>query len=95
MNKREGIRDLMKEKRFSIIHVQEALKEHNVPGNWEAYQNVYNFVSGKIPRDCYAFIVVAQLLDVNLQEILMRYSSVKDEVKNVINKREIEQELNW
>jgi len=94
MNKKTGIRDLMKSKRYGAIHLKEALIERNVPGNWEAYQNVYNLMSGRTPRDSYAFIVIADMLGEDLRDILMRYSTVQDEVMNYTNK-ELEQDFNW
>lgn len=94
MNKKKGIRDLMKSKRYSAVHLKEALIERNVPGNWETYQNVYNLMSGRTPRDSYAFIVIADLLDEDLKNILMRYSTVQENVMNVVRK-ELEEDFNW
>jgi len=96
MNKKQGVKDLMKSKRYSIVHLTEALKAKNVPGNWDTYQNVYNFINGRTPRDAYAFIVLADLLDVDLRTILLRYSTVEDGVKkSVVELNDVDYEYGW
>lgn len=84
MNTKKGVKDLMKEKRFSFGHLQKALMEREVPGNWDTYQNVYNLINGTTPRDAYAYIVLSDLMDVDLRTILLRYSAVEDNVKKSV-----------
>jgi hypothetical protein len=51
-------------------------------------------MSGRTPRDSYAFIVIADLLDEDLRNILMRYSTVQEDV--MINvRKELEEDFNW
>lgn len=93
MNKKQGIRDLMSEKRYTPRHLKQALQERNVPGNWDTYQNVYNLINGSVPRDAYAYIVISDLLGENLRDIVNRYSSVEDNVMQVV--REEATDFNW
>ena len=93
MNKKKGIKDLMDVKRYTAKHLREALQERNVPGNWDTYQNVYNLISGCLPRDAYAYIVISDLLDEDLRSIITRYSSVEDNVMQFV--REETTDFNW
>jgi hypothetical protein len=96
MNRKQGVKDLMKAKRYSVIHLTEALQVKNVPGNWDTYQNVYNFINGRTPRDSYAFIVLADLLDVDLRTILLRYSTVEEGMtKAVVELNDANYEYGW
>lgn len=77
MHKVKGIKDFMKRERFEPRHISKAFMDKNVPGNWESYMNIYNLVNGNsVPRDAYVYIVLAELLNVDLKIILMRYSDV-------------------
>lgn len=93
MNKKQGVKDLMDEKRFSARHLKKALQERNVPGNWDTYQNVYNLINGRVPRDAYTYIVISDLLDEDLRTVITRYSSVEDNVMQVV--REEATDFNW
>ena len=93
MNKKQGIKDLMDAKRYTARHLREALQERNVPGNWDTYQNVYNLINGSVPRDAYAYIVISDLLGEDLRSIVNRYSSVEDNVMQVV--REEATDFNW
>jgi hypothetical protein len=96
MNKKQGVKDLMKSKRYSIVHLTEALQAKSVPGNWDTYQNVYNFINGRTPRDAYAYIVLADLLDVDLRTILLRYSTVEERIKeSVVEVNGSDYEYGW
>jgi hypothetical protein len=96
MNKKQGVKDLMRSKRYSIAHLTEALQARSVPGNWDTYQNVYNFINGRTPRDAYAYIVLADLLDVDLRTILLRYSTVEEGMtKAGVDLNEKDYEYGW
>ena len=72
-----GIKDLLEHGRFKPKHVGKALIDKGVPGNWDCYQNIYNLIKGiSVPKDAYVYIVLADLLDVDLRIILSRYSSL-------------------
>ena len=76
MNKNHGIVDLMQSKRYRPKHIANELIKYNVPGNWKLYQNVHNLVCGHVvPKDAYIYILLANLLDVDVKTILYRYSS--------------------
>ena len=78
----KGISDLMEARRFKPKHIADELFKQKVPGNWKLYQNVYNLVNGNIvPKDAYIYIVLANLLDVDVKTILYRYSSFGNEVE--------------
>jgi hypothetical protein len=77
MNKVRGIRDLMESQRYKIKHLSKALKDAGVPGNWESTQNLYNLANGDVvPKDAYAYVVIAKMLDVDVNTILRRYSTI-------------------
>jgi hypothetical protein len=77
MNKVRGIRDLMESQRYKIKHLSKALKDAGVPGNWESTQNLYNLANGDVvPKDAYAYVVMAKMLDVDVPTILNRYSTI-------------------
>lgn len=81
MNKRIGIRDLMEAQRFQAKHIAKTMKDYGVPGNWNSIQNIYNLMSGDIiPKDPYVFIALANMLNVELSTILIRYSSISSSV---------------
>lgn len=97
--KKIGIKDLMKAKRISVNMLQEELIGKNALGNWETYQNVYNLVNGRMPRDTYVFIVISNLLEIELSQLLLRYSkNTKIEKSNNIIRGsgiiELEESLN-
>lgn len=76
MNKSRGIMDLMESKRYKPKHIAQELIKNDVPGNWTTYQNVHNLVCGHVvPKDAYIYIMLANLLDVDIKTILYRYSS--------------------
>lgn len=93
MNKMRGVLDLMKPKRYRPKDIADKMAELSVPGNWDIYQNVYNLVSGKIvPRDAYVYIVLANLLEVDVETVLYRYTSVTTtQQKNKI----VADDLDW
>ena len=58
----KGVKDLMERERYRPRHVQEKLIEHNVIGNWESIQNVYNLINGKVvPRDAFIYSMFADM----------------------------------
>jgi hypothetical protein len=77
MNK-SGIQDLMDKQRFRSQHIQKALLEAGAPGNWKSIQNVYNLVKGTTtPKDPYVYVVLSNLLMVDIDVILYRYTSAR------------------
>jgi hypothetical protein len=77
MNKVRGIRDLMESQRYKIKHLSKALKDGGVPGNWDSTQNLYNLANGDVvPKDAYAYVIMAKMLDVDVPTILNRYSAI-------------------
>ena len=77
MNKARGIRDLMESQRYKIKHLSKALKDGGVPGNWDSTQNLYNLANGEVvPKDAYAYVIMAKMLDVDVSIILNRYSTI-------------------
>jgi hypothetical protein len=77
MNKARGIRDLMESQRYKIKHLSKALKDGGVPGNWDSTQNLYNLANGEVvPKDAYAYVIMAKMLDVDVGTILNRYSAI-------------------
>lgn len=79
---KKGITDLLKKQRITPKLLQEELKDKGAPGNWDTYQNVYNLISGCMPRDAYVFVVLSRFLDIELQELLMRYSKTNNSELN-------------
>ncbi len=68
--------DLMESKRYKPKHIAQELIKNDVPGTWTTYQNVHNLVCGHVvPKDAYIYILLANLLDVDVKTILYRYSS--------------------
>lgn len=87
-----GIKDLLERGRFKPKHVSKALIDKGVPGNWECYQNVYNLIKGaSVPKDAYVYIVLADLLDVDVRIVLSRYSALLNTVNN--NHQDFEEDL--
>jgi hypothetical protein len=87
-----GIKDLLDRGRFKPKHVSKALIDKGVPGNWECYQNVYNLIKGaSVPKDAYVYIVLADLLDVDVRIVLSRYSALLNTVNN--NHQDSEEDL--
>lgn len=88
MNNMRGVLDLMKPKRYRTRDIAEQMIKHGVPGSWDTYQNVYNLVSGRIvPRDAYVYVVLANVLEIDVETILYRYTSatIKQEKKQVLS----------
>lgn len=75
---KKGITDLLKKHRITPKLLQEELKDKGAPGNWDTYQNVYNLISGCMPRDAYVFVVLSRFLEIEFDELLMRYSKIKN-----------------
>ena len=74
--KAKGIKDLMMKDRFQAKHIAKTMIDNGAPGSWGSIQNIYNLMSGDIvPKDPYVFIVLSRMLNVELHDILMRYSS--------------------
>lgn len=77
MDKVKGVKDFMERERFAPRHISKALIEKNVPGNWDSYMNIYNLVNGiSVPRDAYVYIVLSDILNVDLKTVLYRYSEI-------------------
>lgn len=102
MNKVRGIRDLMESQRYKIKHLSKALKDAGVPGNWESTQNLYNLANGDVvPKDAYAYVVMAKMLDVDVPTILNRYSTITIVNEEAFNHKVVEAnvsrdiELDW
>jgi hypothetical protein len=77
MNKMRGIEDLIKPKRDRAKDLAEEMIKLGVPGSWDVKQNLYNLIKGRIaPRDPYVYVVLANLLEVDVETILYRYTSV-------------------
>lgn len=73
----EGIKDIIKNQRWSTRHLMDALNENKIPGSWNIHQNIYNLVDGKVrPRDPAVYVVLARMFGMNLEEIISRYSDV-------------------
>lgn len=82
----KGISDLMDNQRYKAKHIQEALINSGVEGDWDSIQNIYNLVKGRVrPRDPYVYIVLSSLLSVDLDLIIYRYSSNKKKVQEAVN----------
>lgn len=78
MSNGKGIKDLMEQQRYSIKHIQKALVDSEVPGNWLSTQNVYNLINGNtIPRDPYVYIFISDFLGEELRKIIYRYTDKK------------------
>lgn len=74
----KGIKDLMDDKRYTLKHIQQALVNQDVPGNWLSTQNVYNLMNGNtIPRDAYVYIFLSDFLHEDIRKILSRYTKKK------------------
>jgi hypothetical protein len=80
---KKGIKDMMEKLRYRASHLQTSLLESEIPGNWEdksGLQNVYNLIEGRVmPKDGYVFIFLSEFLQVNLREVLLRYTKKKME----------------
>lgn len=92
-----GIKDLMDRQRFQTKHIQKALLENGVPGNWKSIQNVYNLTKGfTVPRDPYAYIILANLLNVEVEVVILRYSLIKKSIEEAVDKKDVSfDSLNW
>ncbi len=74
MDKR-GIKDILEDNRYSLKHIQKALIDREIPGNWMSTQNVYNLINGNtIPRDGYVYIFLSDFLNTDIRKVLCRYS---------------------
>lgn len=77
MNNMRGIEDLIKPKRYRAKDIADEMIKLGVPGSWDIKQNLYNLIKGRIvPRDAYVYVVLANLLEVDIKTILYRYTSV-------------------
>lgn len=96
MNK-SGIKDLMDKHRFQPKHIQKALLENDVPGNWKSIQNVYNLVKGiTVPRDPYAYIVMAKVINVEVEVVIYRYTQVRKNIEMAVEKKDVSfDSLDW
>lgn len=73
---KKGVKDLMDEQRYSVKHIQQAMLDQKVPGNWLSTQNVYNLVNGKtIPRDGYVYLFLSDFFNEDPRKILTRYTT--------------------
>ena len=92
---KKGITDILKKQRITPKLLQEELKDKGAPGNWDTYQNVYNLISGCLPRDAYVFLVLSRFLGIDLDELLMRYSKIKNsELNQFYNQESIVNQMN-
>jgi len=86
---KKGVKDLMKDKRYQTKHIIQKLKESNIPGNWDSYQNIYNLVDGVIkPKDPYVYMVMSSMLDISVEEVILRYSDVEKSPSTEIDVKE-------
>jgi hypothetical protein len=93
MNNMRGIEDLIKPKRYRARDIAEEMIRLSVPGSWEVKQNLYNLIKGRVvPRDPYVYVVLANLLEVDVETILYRYTSVATIQEN--KKLEVE-DFDW
>ena len=70
-----GIKDLLEDQRYRISHIQNELIKQDIPGsNWTSYMNVYNLVHGCYPNDAYTFVFLSELLNIDINIIISRYS---------------------
>lgn len=85
---------MMEMRRYRAAHLQSALTEWEIPGNWggkSGLQNVYNLIEGRVmPKDSYIFIFLSEFLQVNLREVLLRYTV--REVEEVVNE---DNKIDW
>ena len=71
----KGVKDLLYNRSIKTKDLQEALIKDNLGGNWGSLQNVYNLINGNVnPKDPYIYIFLAELLDVSVRSIIMRYT---------------------
>lgn len=96
MNK-NGIKDLMDKQRFQPKHIQKALLESNVPGNWKSIQNVYNLIKGNTSsRDPYTYIVLARVLNIDVEVVILRYTEVRKTIQVAVDKEDVNfDSLDW
>ena len=86
----KGVKALMKEKRYQTKHITQELKKNNIPGNWDSYQNIYNLVDGTIkPKDPYVYIVISRMLDITIEDVILRYSEVEKSPSTEDSNKEI------
>lgn len=72
----KGVKNMLSDGRFQTRHVKQALEKYNVPGKWDNYQNIYNLVEGRSkPKDPIIYFMFAEMLEVDLVEIMNAYSS--------------------
>ena len=70
-----GIKDILDDQRYRIGHLQSELVKNDIPGsNWSSYMNVYNLVHGCYPNDAYTFVFLSELLNIDINVIISRYS---------------------
>jgi hypothetical protein len=75
---KKGIKDLLLNRSIKTKGLQEALLNEKLGGNWESIQNVYNLINGNVtPKDPYAYIFLAELLDESVRSIIMRYTNAR------------------
>ena len=94
---KNGIKDLMDRQRFQPKHIQKALLENDVPGNWKSIQNVYNLIKGTTAsRDPYAYIVLANLLNVDVEVVICRYTQVRKDIEKAVENKDVSfDSLDW
>jgi hypothetical protein len=94
---KSGIKDLMDKQRFMPKHIQKALLENDVPGNWKSIQNVYNLIKGTTgSRDPYAYVVLANLFNVDIEVIIYRYTQVRKTIEKAVEKKDVSfDSLDW
>ena len=64
------------------------LQDNNVPGSWNAYQNIYNLVDGSVkPKDPAVYVVLSRMFNMKVEEVIERYSEA-DLLPRTTNEKE-------
>jgi hypothetical protein len=92
----KGVKDLCLKNRYHARHLMIDFENKKVPGKWDSHQNMYNLIHGKIiPKDAYVYIALAKFFDVDIYDILYRYTSVKDSIEVSFSSSPSEEEDIW
>jgi hypothetical protein len=69
----KGIKDLIQ---TSQTEFAKELIERDAKGNWYSSMNVSNLILGKAkPKDPYTYVIISEILNVELEEIIKRFSN--------------------
>ena len=78
MEKKQGIIDLIKESKYTQKEIAKMMQDDSVPFK-PGRQNFYNFVYGKFrSTDPYVYIWMSRLLNIPLEDMIMRYSTMEE-----------------